>query len=427
MKKTIETMYQKLSNIVANYKKNNPKKNVWNSYQEIEKEINFEENTSIIPTKLGYSLSFWFSWLVMVALWYFTFVTAKWLLLIATAIIISVALENMILFFTKKLRSRWWAIFLSYLIFLAVLISGVIVIVPFIATQIWDLINTTISQINVFEKEVRNVWLTAMIQETRIYQYLNDFGLNIINEDAVNQVQKALLDNLSQIISFSSSYVQNAGNIVVNIVSRFFSALTQIWFVIVLAILISVEKRWFLNFVVSISPKKHIVWSKIVKIYDKLSFWLRSQMILGVIIGVVIYAWLWIFDIFGIDIWNKLSLAVIAWLTELIPYIWPFLGGIPIVLMGTVSYGRLGLLLMLGFVIVVQQLENNVLIPILFKKTLGINPIVMFLCAILLWTIAGLNGIILAAPVAIIISIIFEKEEITKSWNGDKLEKLEKR
>ena len=150
-------------------------------------------------------------------------------------------------------------------------------------------------------------------------------------------------------------------------------------------------------------------------------------MILGVIIGVVIYAWLWIFDIFGIDIWNKLSLAVIAWLTELIPYIWPFLGGIPIVLMGTVSYGRLGLLLMLGFVIVVQQLENNVLIPILFKKTLGINPIVMFLCAILLWTIAGLNGIILAAPVAIIISIIFEKEEITKSWNGDKLEKLEKR
>lgn len=415
MKKTLESLNQRLNNIISSYKKaNQNKKTVWNSYQEIEQEINFDETTSIIPTKLGYSLSFWFSWLIIIALGYFAFVTAKWLLLIATAIIISVALENMILFFTRKLKSRWWAIFLSYFIFLAVLVSGIIVIVPFVATQIWDLINTTVNQINVFEKEVRDIGLTQMIQQTNIYRYLDWFGLEVVNEDAVNQLQKALLDNLSQIISFSSSYVQNAGNVVVNIVSWFFSALAQIWFVIVLAILISVEKRGFLNFIVSVSPKKHIVWSKIVKIYDKLSFWLRSQMILGLIIGMVIYIALWIFDIFGIDIWSKLSLAVIAWLTELIPYIWPFLGGVPIVLMGVVSYGRLWFALMLGLVILVQQLENNVLIPILFKKTLGINPIVMFLCAILLGTIAGLNGIILAAPVAIIISIIFEKEDIKK-------------
>ncbi len=414
MKRTLEAMYDKLNDIVTTYKKNNPKKSVGNSYKEIEKEINFDETISVIPTKLGYSIGFWFSGLIIIALWYFTFITARWLLLIATAVIISVALENMTLFFTKKLNSRWRAIFFSYLIFLAVLVSGVLIIVPFLATQVWDLLTNAISRINTLEWQIRNIWLTNMIQDSRLYEYLDWFGLQIINENAVDQLQKALLSNLSQIISFSTSYVQNAGNILVNIITRFFSALTQILFVIVLAILISVEKRWFLNFIVSISPKKHIVWSKIVKIYDRLSFWLRSQMILGLIIGIVIYVWLRIFDLFGIDIANKLSLAVIAWLTELIPYIWPFLGGIPIVLVGSISYWWLWFLLMLWFVVVVQQLENNILVPILFKKTLGINPIVMFLCAVLLWSIAGLNGIILAAPVAIIISVIFEKENISK-------------
>lgn len=408
------------------YKKISPNKNISNSYTDIEKELNFEENTSVIPTKLWYSLAFWFSGLIIVGVGYFAFLTFKWLILIATAIIISIALENMILFFTRKLKSRGRAIAISYFIFLAVLISWLIVIVPFIATQVGDLVSSLATKVNELQTQIKNTWLTAMIQDSQIYNYLNNLWINIVDKNSIDQAQKVILDNLTQIITFSSSYVQDAGNILVNIISRFFGALAQISFVIVLSILISVEKRSFLNFVISVSPKKHVVRNKTVKIYDRLSFWLKSQMILGIIIGMVIFVGLWIFAIFGINVPNKFSLAVIAGLTELIPYIGPFLGGIPIALVGTISYGWLGLLLMGGFVILVQQLENNVLIPLLFKKTLGINPIVMFLCAILLGSIAGLNGIILAAPVAIILSIIFEKEKPLSTSSSDKVEEVKR-
>lgn len=68
MKRTLEAMYDKLNDIVTTYKKNNPKKSVGNSYKEIEKEINFDETISVIPTKLGYSIGFWFSGLIIIAL-----------------------------------------------------------------------------------------------------------------------------------------------------------------------------------------------------------------------------------------------------------------------------------------------------------------------------------------------------------------------
>lgn len=59
----------------------------------------------------------------------------------------------------------------------------------------------------------------------------------------------------------------------------------------------------------------------------------------------------------------------------------------------------------------VQWLENNILIPLLFKQNLGVSPVVVFLCMVLLGLTIGLNGVVIAIPIAVIITILFDKNE----------------
>jgi len=66
---------------------------------------------------------------------------------------------------------------------------------------------------------------------------------------------------------------------------------------------------------------------------------------------------------------------------------------------------------------IIQQLEENFLVPVLMSKTLGINPLLVLVCMLLGGVLMGVIGVILAVPIAVILSIVFplpegkEKEE----------------
>ncbi|MDR2190238.1 MAG: AI-2E family transporter [Candidatus Peribacteria bacterium] len=57
---------------------------------------------------------------------------------------------------------------------------------------------------------------------------------------------------------------------------------------------------------------------------------------------------------------------------------------------------------------IIQQFEGNVLIPFVMNKTLGLNPLLVFVCLLFGGVIMGVLGIVLAVPIAVIVSIIFE-------------------
>jgi predicted PurR-regulated permease PerM len=48
-----------------------------------------------------------------------------------------------------------------------------------------------------------------------------------------------------------------------------------------------------------------------------------------------------------------------------------------------IHFGIYGALVVVGVVLLIQQLENNVLIPLLMNKTLGVNPVVIFISMII--------------------------------------------
>ena len=140
-------------------------------------------------------------------------------------------------------------------------------------------------------------------------------------------------------------------------------------------------------------------------IQKKTGDWARGQLILGLIIAVLSFIGL----IFLLPKY-ALVLALVAGITELVPYIGPILGAIPAVFLGfTVqpfSFGR-GLAVLILY-IVIQQVENNLLVPQVMKKSVGLNPVVIIIVMLIGARLAGIVGLILAIPVATAIGVIIK-------------------
>ena len=71
--------------------------------------------------------------------------------------------------------------------------------------------------------------------------------------------------------------------------------------------------------------------------------------------------------------------------------------------------------------VAVQQLENNLLVPTIMKKAVGINPAIIIIAVLIGAELAGILGIILAVPMAAVISIILRVwKEQTLNREDDK-------
>jgi len=102
-----------------------------------------------------------------------------------------------------------------------------------------------------------------------------------------------------------------------------------------------------------------------------------------------------------------LILALIAGITEFIPYLGPILGAIPAVFLAFTQSPILALFTAILFFIV-QQLENNLLVPKIMEKAVGLNPIVSIVALMIGFSIDGVVGALLSIPIATAATVIIE-------------------
>lgn len=132
----------------------------------------------------------------------------------------------------------------------------------------------------------------------------------------------------------------------------------------------------------------------------RLGYWVRGQLLLMVAVGVLSYIGL---TLLHIDF--AVPLAILAGLLELIPMIGPTISAIPAVLVALATSPLLALSVV-ALYIVVQQLENNLLVPLVMKKSVGFPPILTILILLVGGRLAGAAGAILSIPVALVIQEI---------------------
>jgi predicted PurR-regulated permease PerM len=58
--------------------------------------------------------------------------------------------------------------------------------------------------------------------------------------------------------------------------------------------------------------------------------------------------------------------------------------------------------------ILIQQIENHIIIPLLMKKAVGLNPVVIILVLLIGGKLAGVAGLILAVPLAAAVSVVWD-------------------
>jgi predicted PurR-regulated permease PerM len=131
------------------------------------------------------------------------------------------------------------------------------------------------------------------------------------------------------------------------------------------------------------------------KLYEGLKHWLLGQLASMAIIGTMVYIGLAVLGVPG-----ALALALLAGLLEFIPLVGPFIAAVlPILAALTVS-PQLALYTA-GFFLVLQQIEGNLLSPIIMKHAVSIPPAVTLLSLLVIGALFGPLGLLLGGPLTV--------------------------
>lgn len=154
----------------------------------------------------------------------------------------------------------------------------------------------------------------------------------------------------------------------------------------------------------TIVPKKHRKHTikLLMDIDSALGNYIRGQFIVCVIVGVLAYIGYWI-----IDMPYPLLLASIVMVFNIIPYLGPFFGAAPAILMASTISMKM-MLLVAAVNLCVQILEGNVISPQVVGRTLHMHPLLIIFVLLIGGELAGIVGLILAVPFFAVLKVIIQ-------------------
>lgn len=181
--------------------------------------------------------------------------------------------------------------------------------------------------------------------------------------------------------------------------SHAFGSVVSFLLIIVLSFYLSVQEKGIENLLRIVTPRKHErylldLWTRSRK---KIGRWLQGQILLGVLVGVLVFLGLSI-----MRIKFAFLLALLAAIFELIPIFGPVLSAIPAIAIAFLQSPALGFVVLI-FYVVVQQFENHLIYPVVVRHTTGVPAIVVVLALIVGGKLGGFFGLLLAIPVAVVL------------------------
>ncbi|GEB77737.1 AI-2E family transporter [Sporolactobacillus inulinus] len=134
-----------------------------------------------------------------------------------------------------------------------------------------------------------------------------------------------------------------------------------------------------------------------------LSGYIQGQMIVLLFDFVFIYIW---YLIIGLN--YSLVLALVILFTNVIPFIGSFIATIPAVIVAFIQSPVLAIYVIVG-VTVVQQIEGNVISPLVMGRKLDIHPLTIICLLLVAGNLAGIVGMLLAIPVYAVCKVIITR------------------
>ena len=214
-----------------------------------------------------------------------------------------------------------------------------------------------------------------------------------------------------QLIGLVEPAVSQGGQLVTDVATATITTLGNLFFIFVISIYLAIEIPLLGGRVANMAqlPGYRQDVERLLREFGRIwSAYLRGQVILGLIIFVVVWLGL---ALLGVQ--NSLALGLLSGLLEFIPVLGPIIGaGVAIIvalfqpdtLAQMANWQYAGVVLI--FMLLVQQVENNLLVPRIVGESLDLHPLIVIIGVFMGSSLAGILGAILAAPVVASLKLV---------------------
>ena len=251
-----------------------------------------------------------------------------------------------------------------------------------------------------FQADIPSITRQANRDLGNLQTFLNHHGFKVQikkqGHTALDTLEKGILKRSGDIVSFSSDLLQK---------------LAEISFALVLSLVLSI---YFLVYSESIGNLVRRVMPPgdgtreddlPYRIQRAVLGYVRGQLLFSVLMGTSVAVSLWIFGVVGLFPDGRqypLFFGGFYGLMEFVPYVGPFLGALPPVIVALLAQPISAVWLIILFA-VLQQLEGHIVAPQVFRISLRINPILIIVALLIGDELYGIAGALLALPVSAVL------------------------
>ena len=227
---------------------------------------------------------------------------------------------------------------------------------------------------------------------------------------AFPNILSKMLPNLNLDLNSFSQQLAPIGQNILKVTISIFSNVISICMVMVFSFYFLLERKHAEKIVTGFvgSERATSFIDVVERIEGRLGSWMMGQLFLMITVGLLSYVGLLL-----LGVKFALPLAIIAGILEIVPNIGPIVSAIPAVLIALSISPVMGLSVGILY-LVIQQLENNVIVPLVMKKSVGLSPIITIFSLLVGSKLAGIAGAVLAIPVLLII------QELILALTGEK-------
>jgi len=303
--------------------------------------------------------------------------------LFVSAIIIATVVEVPIGALMRRGVPRFLAVTLIYLGFLAAFSLFAYILTPVVVSEFQGFADTVLHFVN------------------RI------FHLNFLTPDAITQIRENILQLFQGIGQGAGAAFKFA--------SRFVNATFSLVVVFVTSFYLALQGRTIEKIIKLVAPPKHEsyflgLWERAQK---KIGRWFYGQVALSFTVGATVFFGLWLL---GVN--YPLLLGILAGILEIVPVVGPIISGLLAFAIAAQGGADLAIYTIILFVII-QQLENNILVPTVMRKSIGLNPVVVVFAIMIGGKLAGIWGVILAVPLTAALGELISDWENRKFLSND--------
>lgn len=308
-------------------------------------------------------------------------------LLILSPLFIGIAIawifDPAVKFFIRKGRSRLLGAIIVFVIFFSLLIGFFSVLIPAFSSQIEEFSKTIPAIVNSFE-----LWVDNFFERFSGIEGFNHLTLKADVLAGIEAWGKELPQTLPMLtFNFMKALINGLGIFVLSLVVGFY-------------VLISYENATDVLHVLTPAKYKTDVSDFARELNDSLRGYVKGTGLLSLFIFITTYI---AFSILGLK--GALIFALLCGLTNIIPYVGPWIGGIIAAIVGATQSLTLGFLIILS-ILIIQSVESVIMHPILMGKSTKIHPVTIILGLLVFGHYFGIVGMILATPIIAFLKVV---------------------